>query len=403
MWLQFYCIGTTDRNLFTSATNTLTQAEVNAKLDEYDVDELEMKGFIAIIDGGITVIGEHAFYGISSGNIINKNLLRVVAPTVTTVCKWAFRFCTNLTTVDIPLLTTIEIAAFQQCQNLTTANFPLLTNIESHTFSYCTTLTTVDMPLLTSIGNGAFASCHNLKTISLPKVISVGGSAFHSCWALVSVDIPEVTTIGNGSFAGCSALTAVNFPKVETIGTFAFTSCPNLKTISFGTGFETETKINFSVAAFGGTFDSGSVISTGAISTPDIDLILGENVLPLPNLTAMTWQDTVGDGTGAPYVWKNITVYSSIEETIKKRTVNIFPNPAVSAFTVSFELEKSCNMKIVLSDILGQELIQIYDGFATVGTFTRTVNTEHLAKGIYFLKILIDGKYTVEKIVVEIN
>ena len=96
-----------------------------------------------------------------------------------------------------------------------------------------------------------------------------------------------------------------------------------------------------------------------------------------------------------------ITKDVSIEETIKNRAVNIFPNPTVSAFTVNFELEKSCNMKIMLCDILGKEIMQIYDGFATVGNFTETVNTENLTSGIYFLKIFIDGKYTIEKIVVE--
>ena len=58
-------------------------------------------------------------------------------------------------------------------------------------------------------------------------------------------------------------------------------------------------------------------------------------------------------------------------------------------------------MKIVLCDILGQELAQVYDGFTSEGLFIRTFNTEHLAKGVYFLKILLDGNIIVEKIVVE--
>jgi len=37
----------------------------------------------------------------------------------------------------------------------------------------------------------------------------------------------------------------------------------------------------------------------------------------------------------------------------------------------------------------------------SVWEFIQTVNTGNLAKGIYFLKILIDGKYTVERVVVE--
>jgi len=59
-------------------------------------------------------------------------------------------------------------------------------------------------------------------------------------------------------------------------------------------------------------------------------------------------------------------------------------------------------MKIVLCDILGQELVEVYNDFTSDGDglFTRTFSTEHLAKGVYFLKILIDGNIVVEKIVV---
>jgi len=45
-------------------------------------------------------------------------------------------------------------------------------------------------------------------------------------------------------------------------------------------------------------------------------------------------------------------------------------------------------------------LLLILDNFATVGNFTKAVNTENLASGIYFLKIFVDRKYTVAKVVV---
>jgi len=101
-------------------------------------------------------------------------------------------------------------------------------------------------------------------------------------------------------------------------------------------------------------------------------------------------------------VWSILVINEiSIEEIIKNNTVNIYPNPTTAGFTVSFELEKSCNIQIILCDILGQKLMQIYDGFTT-GTFIQTVNTKHLAKGIYFLKIFTDdGNITVKKIIVE--
>ena len=69
--------------------------------------------------------------------------------------------------------------------------------------------------------------------------------------------------------------------------------------------------------------------------------------------------------------------------------------------TVNFELEESCNVKILLCDILGIELANVYDGFANEGLFTKIINTGNLPKGVYFLKILIGKDYITEKIIIE--
>ena len=80
----------------------------------------------------------------------------------------------------------------------------------------------------------------------------------------------------------------------------------------------------------------------------------------------------------------------------------VHPNPASNGnFTVSFELEKSCNMKIALYDLTGHELLQVYDGFTSSGFFSRIINASNLSSGVYFLKILLDGEHLVEKIIVE--
>ena len=352
--------------LFTAATDTLTQAEVNAKLSEYDVSELEANGFIAVIDGGITVIGDDAFNGsLYPFNPLNQNLVEVIAPTVTTIGGiQVFNFCSNLKQVYFPNVTTIGIFAFRG-----------------------TGLETVSFPLVTTIGPGAFAGCTNLVNVDFPLATTIEQGAFSGCSNLTSVDFPLVTTIKIRAFYYCLSLETVNFPLTTRIEGESFGSCISLTSINFGTGFETETEIEFHWNVF------------KDVPTENVELTLG-NVLPLPDLDAMTWHCDKGNGTGIPYVWKMIK-HSSIEETIKNHTVNIFPNPTRAAFTVSFELEKSCNMKIILSDILGSELLQIYDGFATVGNFSETVKIENLASGIYFLKILIDGKYTVAKVVVD--
>ena len=110
------------------------------------------------------------------------------------------------------------------------------------------------------------------------------------------------------------------------------------------------------------------------------------------------WYDTTSQ---TMYEYWFVQKINNIEEIIKNNTVSIYPNPTTSDFTVSFELEKSCNnVKILLCDVLGIELANVYDSFAPEGFFIKTINTEYLPKSVYFLKILINGNYTVEKIVV---
>ena len=242
-----------------------------------------------------------------------------------------------------------------------------------------------------------FNSVKWLKKFSAPNVKYIGNYAFVGCFYLISVDFPLATTIGNGAFHFCSDLTSIDFPLVTTIKYTAFTYCKNLVSATFGTGFETETEIEFGMEVFGdGKWGSGS-----PILTQNIELTLGKNVLPVPDLNANTWQTIYGNETGTPYTWKSIKITDGIEEIIKNATVSIFPNPTVGNATVSFELEKSCNVKIILSNTLGQELIQVFDGFADVGTFNKTIDTGHLSKGVYFVKILINGNSTVKKIILE--
>jgi len=288
--------------IFTAATDTLTRAEVNAKLSEYDTDELEANGFIAIIDDGVTVIGNRAF-----------------------------AFCSNLIKVELPFVTRIR--------------------------------------------NYAFVNCYNLKSINTPNIVGVD----------------------EGAFEDCKSLTTVNFPLVEFVSSGAFAYCENLTTVSFGTGFENPTTIGFLFGVFPYVWFPSSGL------TQNIDLILGNNVLPLPDLEANTWQYCEGNivpgSAVTPYKWKSITIHTNIEETIKNHTVNIYPNPTVSDFTVSFDLETAGNLTVTLNDLLGQELFEIYNDFTVEENFTKTFSLKDLPIGVYYLKIVHNGNVRVEKVI----
>ena len=230
------------------------------------------------------------------------------------------------------------------------------------------------------------APCTWLKNFSAPNVKRIGFAAFYFNAELVSANFPNVTTMLNSAFMGCSKLLTISLPKVTYLGYAAFWECSSLKSISFGTDFEEQTVIKFEGDIFDPTL------------TKNIDLVLGCNVLPEADLDANTWQETIGDGKGIPYVWK--TIYNGIKEIVKNNSINIFPNPATESTTISLELETTCNIKITLTNISGQELMDIYDGFVDVGLFRKSINTKNLAKGVYLLKISIGGGYITEKLVI---
>ena len=90
-----------------------------------------------------------------------------------------------------------------------------------------------------------------------------------------------------------------------------------------------------------------------------------------------------------------------IINAIKSGTVSILPNPANEYFILSFDVIKSSDIKIVLMDLSGRELSEIYYGFVTEGLFTKIVKTTNLGKGVYFIKIFTNGNNIIEKVTLE--
>lgn len=228
-----------------------------------------------ILDSEISRIGDAAFYGCNIASID-------IPDNIHSIGKWAFSYCTRLSSVTIPdgmtsiawsafsntaltsftipesvtsidgyafsncplssitipdNVTSIGEYAFSGCSLLTHISIPKsVTAVNDNTFADCTSLTSISIPhSVTSIGSSAFRSCSSLSSVNIPNsVVSIGSFAFNHCSALTSVNIPDsVTSIESFAFANCSALTSVNIPKhVTSIGYDAFSDCFSLTSIS---------------------------------------------------------------------------------------------------------------------------------------------------------------------------
>ena len=154
-----------------------------------------------VILGGVTSIGERAFYGC-------EELTSITIPDSVTSIGWsAFEICDSLANITIPdSITSIGGRAFMGCNGLTSITFG-------------------DNSQLISIGHQAFDGCSSLASISIPDtVVEIHDFAFADCSSLTSITVPDsVTSIGGGAFEGCSGLTSITIPdSVTSIGSSAF-------------------------------------------------------------------------------------------------------------------------------------------------------------------------------------
>ena len=225
----------------------------------------ECRGLTTVtIPNSVTSIGNYAFDSCSALTSV------AIGNSVTSIGTCAFQSCTALTSIGVDEgnikydsrnncnaiiesstgklivgckgtiipndVTSIGKYAFQYCSGLTSVVIPnSVTSIGDDAFQYCSGLTSVTIGKgVTSIGRGAFASCKNIISVTIPNgVTSIGGEAFFNCSSLTSVDIPSsVTSIYAGTFMSCSSLTTVVIPNSITfIGDVAFEYCSSLTDI----------------------------------------------------------------------------------------------------------------------------------------------------------------------------
>ena len=197
-----------------------------------------------ILPNSVTSIGKYAFFyctGLTSITIPNS---------VTSISGNVFRFCVNLknilvspdnisyTDIDGVLTnkdkTRLVIFPYDKSNNYTIPSS--VTSIGESAFSGCVELTSITIPnSVTSIGEGAFSGCSGLTSITIPNsVTSIGDFVFSACRGLTSITIPNsVTSIGNSAFHECSGLTSITIPSsVTSIGDFVFSACRGLTSIT---------------------------------------------------------------------------------------------------------------------------------------------------------------------------
>ena len=74
--------------------------------------------------------------------------------------------------------------------------------------------------------------------------------------------------------------------------------------------------------------------------------------------------------------------------------VQVYPNPFRSAVTIEFELETPGSVQLIIYDLLGREVVKLFDGTMNSGNHLTTYDGSGLVPGIYFIMVEADGLRT---------
>ena len=81
--------------------------------------------------------------------------------------------------------------------------------------------------------------------------------------------------------------------------------------------------------------------------------------------------------------------------------LSVFPNPLTENMNVKFSLKETSSVTMEIFDVNGNKVSDLISENEMSGDINKTFNVSTLAKGIYFVKLEINNKSTLKKIVVE--
>ncbi len=76
-----------------------------------------------------------------------------------------------------------------------------------------------------------------------------------------------------------------------------------------------------------------------------------------------------------------------------------YPNPFNPKTVISFEMRDASWVELVVYDIMGREMVKLYDGFMGAGYHEVVWDAEGQGSGVYFVRLTVDSRQsTVRKI-----
>ena len=75
------------------------------------------------------------------------------------------------------------------------------------------------------------------------------------------------------------------------------------------------------------------------------------------------------------------------ESSEKMRLQRIYPNPFAYTTTIEYTLPEGSDVEIVLYDLTGRKIENLYSGYQNSGVHTLSINAGDHSNGVYFCRI----------------
>ncbi len=100
-------------------------------------------------------------------------------------------------------------------------------------------------------------------------------------------------------------------------------------------------------------------------------------------------------------VWKPITLTGVTDASSPLNLFKIYPNPASDNATIMFELKQAENVKVNVTNMLGETVFTADNGNMTAGKHSMNLDASKYAAGMYFVSFTVGSKQITEKLSIE--
>lgn len=142
-----------------------------------------------------------------------------------------------------------------------------------------------------------------------------------------------------------------------------------------------------------GSFGDGGATNDLVIATSGTS---PDNTSYYFDMTDQTWYYT----NGTPMVRMNFDPAVGINEVAKNSVLSVFPNPANTTATVSFDVANGAEVSVNVTDLSGK-VVYSNDLGSVKGAQKVSLNTETLTSGVYMVNVTMNGAVSTKKLVVK--